>query len=272
MSGSWSLVTLLDSADCPVELVALRIARDEYPLLAVHDELQKIDALAKPLLSAAAAATDAEAQATILSSYVYDRLGFHGNEDNYYDPRNSYLNDVMQRRTGIPISLAVLLMAIGRRVGIEVEGIGFPGHFLVRIGGADGVLLDPFRGGRRMTHDGLHQLAGKVLPNPEHVSQSYLAPVDLRAMSIRMLINLKLAHERRGDHARALVACDRLYDLTRSAYFRRDRGLHALALGASQAAAADLHAYLAQSPNAADVGYVRRVIQTVEHRPSAVLQ
>ena len=246
-----ALLQAVEGQDACMGHAALILALDAYPELDIGEELARLDRLALPLQSLAEAESPQE-QAQRLTSYLYDRLGFFGNEEDYYDPRNSYLNEVLTRRTGIPITLAVLLMSLGRRCGIEVDGIGFPGHFLVRVGGERGVLVDPFFGGRILSAQALQRLAARFLGEANQLRPEHLEAVDGRSMIVRMLVNLKHAYERRRDHARALVACDRLVDLTEGPTFRRDRGLHALALGASAAAVADLEAYLDARPNAAD--------------------
>jgi regulator of sirC expression with transglutaminase-like and TPR domain len=252
------------------EGAALLIARDAKPDLDIELELVRIDALAAPL-GELDPRMPAKRQARALSAHLCEGLGFHGNEEDYFDPRNSYLDDVMTRRTGIPITLAILFAAIGRRAGLQVEGIGFPGHFLARVGGSDGVLIDPFFGGRVLDASGVQRLAAQMLGSASRLSPAHLEPVGLRPLVVRMLLNLKNAHERRSDHARALVVCDRLVDLTESIAFRRDRGLHALALGANEAAIADLVAYLeTQGEGAQDYAAVRRALERAraDHRLS----
>jgi len=196
-----------------------------------------------------------EARAQVLLEHVYDELGFRGDDSNYHDPRNSYLPQVIERRLGIPITLTCVLIAVGRRADLSVEGIGFPGHFLARVGTA---LIDPFEG-TVLDQRALSRLARRTL-GTEHFQAEHLAAADTRSMLVRMLLNLKHAHERRSDHAQALVVADRLVDLTASIVHRRDRGLHALALGAHQSAAADLEAYLAEIPNPPDGAEVRRAL------------
>lgn len=243
------------------EAAALLIARDAKPELVVEAQLARIDELASSL-GALDPAMPPRAQARALAVFLFEKLGFRGNEEDYFDPRNSYLDDVLTRRIGIPITLAVLMAALGRRAGVQVDGIGFPGHFLARVGGEQGVLVDPFFGGRVLDAPALERLATRMLGSAARLQPSYLEPVGLRPLVVRMLLNLKHAHERQGDHARALVVCDRLVDLTGSTAFRRDRGLHALALGASSAARADLEAYL-EGPggSAEDAELVRQALE-----------
>lgn len=248
-----ALSTALSASDARVESLALLIARDEYAGLDLLQEEARLDEIAGPLLEADLAQASPTEQAERLRLRVYEELGFRGNEDDYYDPRNSWLSDVMRRKTGIPITLAIILIAVGRRAGFEVRGVGFPGHFLARVGRGEGaVYVDPFFGGRLLVGGALDRLAARFLGSSRRLRPEHLAPVDPRSIVIRMLVNLKHAHERRQDHPRALVATDRLVELTGSATFRRDRGLHALALGALEAAEEDLLAYLAETPDPGD--------------------
>lgn len=256
-------VTELFSTDAEplVERVALAIAADAYPTLDVDAEIARLDDLAQPLTRRAALATTPQEQAALLGTYLYDELGFRGNEEDYYDPRNSYLNDVAARRTGIPITLAVVLMALGRRAGMRVDGVAFPSHFLVRLGGRDGVLVDPFFHARALDTSALLAMLRRAQGPEAALRPEHVAPVGSRAIAARMLTNLKNVHERRGDHARALVVCDRLVDLTDAPEMTRDRGLHALALGASAAAREDLNRYLTDRPDATDAGAVRDALR-----------
>lgn len=132
------------------------------------------------------------------------------------------------------------------------------------MGGPSGVFVDPFFGGRVLDDASLRRLAVRMMGPGAQLSPSHLEPVGLRAVTVRMLLNLKHAHERRRDHARAMLVCDRLVDLTGSIVFRRDRGLHALALGAHEAAAEDLAAYLAErGDQAEDAAAIERALERV---------
>jgi regulator of sirC expression with transglutaminase-like and TPR domain len=254
------LAALADPAT-PIEVLALLVARDEYPALSPAEWRGRLDDLAAPLVELRLWEREPEAQAEALRARLYGDLGFRGNETEYYDPRNSYLSEVIERRTGIPITLAIVLMAIGRRAGVRVDGIGFPGHFLARVGGDSGVLVDPFFDGRVVGESALARLAEKFMGRGSQPSPEHLHVVTPRSMLVRMLVNLKHAHERHGDHPRALVVSDRLVDVTASVTFRRDRGLHALALGARAAAVEDLEAYLGQVDRAPDELAVRRALE-----------
>ncbi|MBL8744001.1 MAG: transglutaminase family protein, partial [Myxococcales bacterium] len=152
------LARLADSAHATVEDGALLIARDAHPSLDLGRYRDRLDALAAPVARELAGGVLVGEQIRVLGRELFERGGFRGNTDDYYDPRNSYLNDVIDRRVGIPISLSVLVLAVCRRAAIVAEGIGFPGHFVVRIGGPAGVLIDPFNGGKALDDDALTAL------------------------------------------------------------------------------------------------------------------
>jgi len=266
------LASVLATHDPPIELLALLIAREADPSVDVEEWLRHLDDLAGPLVEQRLQGAPPEAAARALTDHVYGTCGFRGDDRTYYDPANSYLDQVIRRRAGIPITLAVILIAVGRRAGIKVEGIGFPTHFLARVGGYGGVYVDPFDGGKLLEHADLEALVQRVLGTGAQLDPRFLEPSDARAMTVRMLGNLKLVHRRRGDHARAMLACDRLVDLTEGLEHRRDRGLHAMALGAHEAAAEDLAAYLEARPDARDAAIVRGALErargSVGRRPS----
>lgn len=256
--------------EAPLDEVALAIARDAMPNLDLEAQRAGLDDMAAPLRARAAMLHRPMDQAALLGTYVYDELGFAGDEETYDDPANSYLPMVIARRRGIPISLAVVLAALGRRAGMDVEGVGFPGHFLVRLGGPGGVFIDPFFRARVMSPSAMEALLQRVTGEASALQDEHTAVVGARAVAVRMLANLKNAHERRGDHARALVVCDRLVDLTGAPELRRDRGMHALALGALEAAAADLRAYLNGRPDAKDAETVSAALDDIRKKRASV--
>ncbi|MEZ4338000.1 MAG: transglutaminase-like domain-containing protein [Sandaracinaceae bacterium] len=261
----WARVSLVgavrDETVSP-EVAALLIARDARPELDIDAQLARLDELAVGLRDLDA--REPVIQAAALAAHLHGTHGLRGNEDSYYDARNSYLDEVLERRTGIPITLSVIYAAVGRRAGFQVDGVGFPGHFLARVGGLRGVLIDPFHGGRLVTPQALEHLGEQALGAPGRLRPEHLAAVGLRPLVVRMLLNLKRAHEGRGDHARAMLICDRLVDLTDAPPFRRDRGLHALALGAHAQAREDLDAYLAGASDARDAPAVRAARRRAE--------
>jgi regulator of sirC expression with transglutaminase-like and TPR domain len=166
--------------EIPLDEAAMLIAAHARPELDVAAELGRIDDLAagckEPTLDG-------------LTHHLFDELGFQGNTEHYQDPDNSYLDQVLRRRLGIPITLSVLTMEVGRRLGVVLDGIGMPGHFLVRHRGEPATFLDPFGGGRRLDVAGCRALFTSL--GGTGWDESYLAPVGARAILTRMLLNLQ---------------------------------------------------------------------------------
>jgi regulator of sirC expression with transglutaminase-like and TPR domain len=262
---------MLQRPNARVEDVATLIAREANPLLDHHAMRRGLDGLGAEVLIRRGLRSTPERDGRILAELLFEELGFEGERDDYYNPHNSYLDKVMIRRKGIPISLSVLTMAVGERAGMEIEGVGFPGHFLVRVGGPDGVYQDPFHGGELLDGHGLRRLAAQFLGAEMALHPSYLEPVDCLTITIRMLANLKNAHRRQGDYARAMLACDHLVELTQAPEHRRDRGLLAHALRTYGAASEDLAAYLEARPDAKDAHAIGLALEEARQQADQVL-
>jgi regulator of sirC expression with transglutaminase-like and TPR domain len=234
------------------EGAALRVAADEYPALRAAEVEDELDRLA----SAVRIARDAHEndRRIALLSCVYGELGFCLSDDE--DPRANYVNDVLSRRRGSPVALAVVLSAIGHRVGVPVRPVAFPGHFLARIGAS---YVDPSDGGHPLSVTRLVELATDTLGD-RRLALLAMRPVGGRSVALRLLLNLHRIHRDRGDHGRALLTCDRLFELTGAAFHLADRGAHALKMGAVNSAVADFQAYLAADPRAPDACQVRELL------------
>jgi regulator of sirC expression with transglutaminase-like and TPR domain len=265
------LVSVLQRPNARVEDIAITLAREANPQLDEHALRRGLDGLGAEALIRRGLRSTPERDGRILAELLFDELGFHGDREDYYDPSNSYLDQVMIRRKGIPISLSVMTMAIGERAGMDVQGVGFPGHFLVRVGGPGGVYQDPFNGGELLDGHGLSKLAAEFLGAEMALHPSYLEPVDVLTITIRMLANLKSAHRRRGDYARAMLACDHLVELTQAPEHRRDRGLLAHALRTYGAATEDLAAYLRARPDAKDAQMISLALEEAREQADLVL-
>lgn len=195
--------------DLDLGQAALLIAAPEYPDLdmdAAHQQLDSLAAAAKPALDGL---VEGKARAAALVQFLVDEQGFRGNTDDYQDPRNSFLNEVLQRRLGIPISLSVLAIEVARRLSVPLSGVSFPGHFLLRADGKQSVLIDPFTG-RAMTVGGLtelisHAYGQRRAPRPDEVQ-----PASKHAILSRMLANLRNIYLQRGDIARQRLAEERI--------------------------------------------------------------
>jgi regulator of sirC expression with transglutaminase-like and TPR domain len=268
-------LALLPEEHIDVAVGAALIARDAYASLDLDRLDAQFDALAAPLIARGVGSRSPEEQVQIVSSHLYEDLGFRGNEQDYYDPKNSLLPDVLDRRLGIPITLALVYCEVARRAGVRARGVSFPGHFLVRVdavGREDAPLaVDPFFGGRRLDELGLQKLLERASPTQKLVVEEHLAPASPKTMLVRMLINLKWIYATRGDFARALLALDRIICLTPdSVPALRERGLLAVRLGALEAARADLSRLLELVPQAPDAGTIRKQLEEL-HAKVAVL-
>ena len=203
-----------------------------------------------------------------LNRYVFEELGFTGNREHYYDPRNSLLNRVVERRTGIPITLSIVYMELGRLAGLEVEGVGMPGHFIVRARGAEGapVLVDPFNREIVDEDDCQHRL-DEVYGGQVPLTTEHLRGVSKREILIRLLTNLKSVYAQGQLHRRALATVERILLLAPHALSeRRDRGLLLAQLERLPEAAADVQAYLRLNENAPDVESLREQLKKIQAR------
>mgnify|MGYP001158012161 CR=1 FL=1 len=203
------LSALLDLPDRQINLsaAALLVAQSWNPGLDARYPMQELAALAAGFRARIPDVLSADLVADSLTRYLAEECGFHGNTDDYYDPANSFLHEVLRRRVGLPITLSVVYMEVGRRVGLDVQGIGFPTHFVVAVTiGHETHYVDPFQKGRRLTRsdlaEQLRQTYGRAVPlRPE-----WLKPLSKREIIIRMVRNLKHAYARRDDPSSALTA------------------------------------------------------------------
>lgn len=195
--------------DVDLGRAALAIARIEHPALLDGPQLARLDELARR--SGAGRAPAGRPRLERLCAFLFREAGFRGNVDDYYDPRNSCLNDVLDRRLGLPITLSVLTMEVGRRVGLTVEGIGLPGHFVVGVHVGDArVMVDPFGRGRVLAREEAVSLVAQVLGQPVPLTDAHFAPTPKQRIIARMLLNLKAIYVRRAEWGKALAVLDRL--------------------------------------------------------------
>jgi len=240
----------------------LLLAQDEYPGIDVAGALARLDAIAATVRGRLPADAAAEERVASLNQHLFAELGFRGNQAAYYDPRNSYLNEVLERRTGIPITLAIVYLEVGRRIGLAAAGVSFPGHFLVRARLARGrtLILDPFAAGAPCPERELRARLGRVLPAAEARAadlERYLEPASAREIVARVLRNLKAIYLKGGKLGQALAVMQRmLLVVPESAEELRDRGLVYERLECFRPALADLQNYLRRRPDAADAAEV----------------
>ncbi len=202
---------LVAREDFPLDYAALLIGAWDYPEREVDPYREQLDSIASFAAPEVAKASGGIGRARAISDCLFERLGFCGNTDDYYDPRNSFLSDVLDRRTGIPISLAVLYLEVSRRVGVLAQGVNFPGHFLVRVAIEDAWLfLDPFAAGRALTPSDLEALLRKTTTPEAVLEPSVIAAASKRQIVSRMLVNLAGIYGRQGDLVRSLDVLERL--------------------------------------------------------------
>jgi regulator of sirC expression with transglutaminase-like and TPR domain len=255
---------LAASADRDMATPSLMIARLECPLLDPRPSLQQLDAMgvaARARLVESGCLDDArkaESAVDVLNAYLFDEEGFTGNRDRYEDPSNSFLNEVLERRTGIPITLAVVYMEVARRAGIHVDGVNFPGHFLMRYpphlndgaghtaqGMLTDVILDPFHRGARLSEHDCRRLLERHVGEEAALDPSLLAPATKPQMLTRMLLNLKRIYVRLHSFPQARNVTELLLAVDPPALTElRDRGLLAYHMNDFSAALRDLQQYL----------------------------
>jgi regulator of sirC expression with transglutaminase-like and TPR domain len=261
---------LIAGDDARVDLArgCLMIAQDAYPGLDVERYMGEIERMAIRLRARLPTGGGGEERVVALNQFLYEDLGYWGNTEDYYDPRNSYLNEVIDRRTGIPITLSILYMELGRRIGLPLEGVSFPGHFLVRLKLRGGMLvLDPFSGGAPQSEDDLRKRVKRVIPDgvaddlraSELPLDQFLEPATNRQILSRVLRNLKGIYHRESDKPeRMLDVLNRMLVVTPDASAElRDRGYLYQRLECYRAALKDLTDYAEREPDAPDLDEVR---------------
>jgi regulator of sirC expression with transglutaminase-like and TPR domain len=263
---------IIENKDERIDLAraCLMIAQDAYPSLDVDRYIGEIESMAMRLRARLKDGGGVEARVIALNEFLYDELGYWGNTEDYYDPRNSYLNEVIDRKTGIPITLAVLYMALGRRIGLPLEGVSFPGHFLVRVRVRGGVLiLDPFAGGAPQSAEELRARLQRVIPEGAAADVSvaelpldqFLEPASNRQILARVLRNLKGIYRETDKPERLLEVLNRMLVVSPDASAElRDRGYAYQRLECWRAAQHDLGRYLEREPQAGDSDEVRAAL------------
>jgi regulator of sirC expression with transglutaminase-like and TPR domain len=256
-----------EEAQIDLARACLLISQDAYPGLDVEGYLGEIERFAARLRGRLQGGRDAEERVVELNQFLFDELGFHGNARDYYDPRNSYLNEVLDRRTGIPLTLSVLYLEVGRRIGLALEGVSFPGHFLVRLPLRGSMLvLDPFSGGEPQSEADLRARLRRVVPagatGPVPLEQlpldQFLEPAGKRQILARLLRNLKGIYRESDKPERLLGVLNRMLMVAPKAHGElRERGLVYQRLECFRAALKDLSDYSSLEPDAPDIDDVR---------------
>ena len=252
---------------------ALAIAESEYPRLDTTGYLARIDELAIAVTKHLTGDESGPHRSIAALNYVlFQKCAFRGNRDDYFDAKNSFLNEVIDRRIGIPITLSVLYMEVARRIGLPLLGVGFPGHFLVKyLDDREEIVIDPFNGGDIRTPDSLQQLLAGLYGKPVALSPQLLDPVTKRQILRRMLNNLKFIYLRQRDLVKALAALDRMTIAEPNlAEDLRERGQVYLALEYFPQAKTDFESYLRLAPDAPDAEKIRDQLVDLARRGTSI--
>ncbi|HEY1859332.1 MAG TPA: transglutaminase-like domain-containing protein [Gemmataceae bacterium] len=258
-----ALDALARDPNAPFDLaeLALQLAADEYPTLDVEAYLGELAGMAHEVKSYLRGSL--EARVIGLCRYLFHDMGFRGNQEEYYDPRNSYFNQVLDRKTGLPIALSAVAMAVGTRAGLRVVGVGLPGHFLAKaVGKGKDILFDPFHGGRLLNVEECERLVQRVTKAPFEATPEAFHALPLGSILVRMLANLKGVYLREGDFVRAVRVIKRITQLVPDDLMQqRDLGVTLLNAGQPGGAIDLLNAYLAAVPKANDGDAIRQLIK-----------
>ena len=243
--------------------IALEIARDAYPDLEPGPYLERIEALAARVRDRAPAAAKARQVLGQINWVLFVEEGFQGNTEDYYDPKNSYLNQVIERKTGIPISLSVLYRAVAHRLGLEMEGVNLPAHFMLRVDrGDETIFVDPFHAGALLDRQGCERRVAELVGRPVVLSDLELAPCGLDLVVTRMLRNLKAIYLRGHDFSTVLPVQRRLAALNPDDPLeQRDLGMLCLQLDRPADAIAPLQSLLDARPEPEDADAIRAFLR-----------
>lgn len=262
--GEFALAVQRPEPEIDLAATALVIAKAEHPDLDIQTYLRRLDHLAAGARPAGAE-RDPLSRLHRLREFLFEEQGFRGNAEEYYDPRNSFLNEVLDRRLGIPITLSLVLVEVGRRLGLTIHGIGLPAHFIVGFEAEEcRVLLDPFNGGAILTPEGCQEVVSRALGRPVTLQDEHFAPVTKRQFLSRVLSNLKAIYFKQEAWDKALDVSHRLLLLDPDNVCEiRDRGVIHANLGELQRAAADWEAYLHRNSDSPDADAVRSRLRRV---------
>lgn len=256
----------VDRPDAALDLAgaALAIAINDYPDLNIAAYLSRLDRFAAQVLTRLGPAPNIHQSIAALNHVLFEQERYRGNRDDYFDPKNSFLNEVIDRKLGIPITLSVVYIEIARRIGLELQGVGFPGHFLVKYSaGSEEIIIDPFNRGEIRSLSDVKRLLQELYGGRIAFDAGLLDPVTNKQILRRILNNLKMIYWRNHDFLKALSVLQRLLILQPdSAEDLRDRGAVYLRLECFHQALEDLESYLRSCPEAEDALAVReRVIE-----------
>jgi regulator of sirC expression with transglutaminase-like and TPR domain len=260
---AFSVFVAPDVEDEKIDLIrsALVIARTEYPALEIEEYAGRIERMSRRAAALAAGLGGPGIRAA-LNHVMFEESNLRGNREDYYDPRNSFLNDVLERGLGIPITLSIIYMEVAKRVGFQLSGVGMPGHFLLKHYGDDGqeTLIDCFNRGDILSRQDCQSRLDEIYSGEMAMRPEFLHPISRRQILTRMLNNLKTVYLSTRNFRKALVIADLILVIhPRSAEDVKQRALLRYSMGLHSLAAQDLDEYLKISPTASDGEEVRQM-------------
>ena len=243
---------------------ALLIAKDAYTDLDIETYLQQLNQMAEELQAQIGEEADTSAQINGLNHYLFEAQGFAGSsQENYYDARNSYLNEVLERKIGIPITLSIVYMEIGRRIGLPLVGVGFPGHFIVKHRDLETV-IDPFEGGQVLSDEDLSERLTQIFRESVQIHPRFLQAVTNKEILARMLRNLKQIHFRKGEYEKTVRVAEQITWLSpQSAQDYRDLGYLYYQVNSYAKSLASFNTYLRLSDDPPDQDEISRNIRVL---------
>lgn len=252
----------------PIEEIALLVAKERYPDLCLQSYRNRLDEFVRNARHRIGGVVGGRAIAKGLSHYLFHEEGFRANHHDYYNPSNSYFNDVLDQRTGIPISLSILYVAVGRRLQLPVAGVAFPGHFLVQYREpGDTFYIDTFNFGAQLNTAACRQRLKQQFGEAVAYRKEFLEPATNREILIRMLTNLKMCYMLRKKFDVVLTILNQILLFTaEGADELKERGLIYLHMECFNAALQDLESYLAQRPNTSDRKILKKFVLDLKDR------
>lgn len=269
---SFAEMAELDDAAFPLDRVALTLAMEEYPDLDLMEYLKRLDTLAARAEVLVGRDCSPAGIIESINEILFVQEGLRGNSEDYYNPRNYYLNEVLDRKLGIPITLSVVYMEVAKRIGFSIAGVGFPEHFLVKHVAPDHeIIIDPFNMGRILTMKDCQEMLDKTGDSKATMNPSMLQPMENRAIITRILYNLKGIYEQNEQDYEALAVIEKILMLNPGTPSElRDRGLLYMQAGLFSKALSDLQRYLAHSIAPRDLSSIEKHIQTLRDIVCAV--
>ncbi len=256
-------IAALDEDAFSLDRASLAMGLDEYPDLDIQAYLRRLDTFAARTQVLVGEDHAAVNIIKAINEVLFVQEGLRGNDEDYYDPRNSYINEVMDRKLGIPITLSVIYMEVAKRIDFLIRGVGFPGHFLMKhVANDRDIVIDAFNLGRILTPNDCQELLDKVYNGTVSMNTSLLQPMEKRSILTRMLYNLKGVYTQKEQYQKALLAIDKILMLNPWIPSEvRDRGLLYMQTSLFAKALADLEAYLAHAVAPEDSSYIKNHIK-----------